>query len=94
MSDLVERVARAMAEEKLWLGVWERMPDAEREEFRIMAFAAIKPVLKEAIDVCEGISKSEEEFHVEHGGLSSLGACNGAHWCAEALYELMEGDGT
>lgn len=51
--DLVERVAKTMAEEKLWAGVWEHMPDAERETFRPLAFVAISVVLEEAAKVAE-----------------------------------------
>ena len=49
----IEAVARAMAEEKMWPGVWEQMPDYERETFLLLAIAAIAAIraLKEKADV-------------------------------------------
>ena len=49
----IEAVARSMAEEKMWPGVWEQMPDYERETFLLLAIAAIAAIraLKEKADV-------------------------------------------
>jgi hypothetical protein len=84
MSDraaLVEKVARAMAEEKLWPGVWERMPDQERETFRPMAFAAIDLIraetLEEAAKAAEGIKTvwiDGYAFHVDGPSKDTIAA--------------------
>jgi hypothetical protein len=42
MSEIVDRVARAMCDTKLWPGAWKRETEGNREEWRMLACAAIE----------------------------------------------------
>ena len=46
--DLVERVARAIAEAQFGAGVWSKMTEPERNTYLPLAEAAIRLVLEEA----------------------------------------------
>jgi hypothetical protein len=39
---MIERVARAICEAKLWPGAWEKETEGNREEWRMLARAAIE----------------------------------------------------
>ncbi len=61
-TDLVERVARSLCEERTWIGVWESnyISEVEKDAWKRDARAAIRIVLEEAAKTAErGLLRSD-----------------------------------
>ena len=91
--DLVERVARAIAEAYVADVSHGQLTLADSEyhwsDWRLEARAAIAVVLEEAAKVCDEIETAEHRKWKQHADMMAQGASDGAGDCAAAIRAMI-----